>query len=55
MIGISLFTSGNRTFCPIASLYLSSSGFTAIATSPNIVSGLDVATVISIPPSFAAG
>ena len=55
MIGISLFTKGSKTVCPITSLYLSSSGFTAIATSPNIVSGLDVATVMSIPPSLAAG
>ena len=40
-------------FFPTISLYLSSSGCTAIATSPNIVSGLDVATIISFPPSSA--
>ncbi len=36
---------------PIRSLYLSSLGFTAIATSANIVSGLDVATIIPSVPS----
>ena len=39
---------------PTISLYLSSSGCTAMATSPNIVSGLDVATTIRSPPPSAA-
>ena len=44
-IGIFLPTNGRTTFLPIRFLYLSSSGFTAIAMSPNIVSGLVVATM----------
>ena len=45
IIGISLFIIGNIHFLPTRSLYLSSSGCTAIAVSPSIVSGLVVATV----------
>ena len=36
---------GKITFLPFKCLYLSSSGFTATAVSPNIVSGLVVAIV----------
>ena len=43
-IGINLFTIGKITFFPIYLLYLSSSGLTATAVSPNKVSGLVVAT-----------
>ena len=43
-MGINLFTIGRITFFPIKCLYLSSSGFTATAVSPNNVSGLVVAT-----------
>ena len=35
-----------QTWCPIYFVYLSSSGWTAIATSPKRVSGLVVATTI---------
>ena len=51
IIGISLSVRGSLSFFPTISLYLSSSGFTATATSPNIVSGLVVATVIQPEPS----
>ena len=53
--GISLLTSGKITFLPTIFLYLSSSGLTAMAISPNIVSGLEVAITISSPFSSAAG
>ena len=43
-IGISLFNTGKITFLPIKCLYLSSSGLTATAVSPNYVSGRVVAT-----------
>ena len=46
MIGISLFINGIKAFLFINFLYLLSFGFTAIATSPSIVSGLVVATTI---------
>ncbi len=46
-MGISLPTRGRITFCPIRFLYFSSLGLTAIAVSPNIVSGLVVATVMN--------
>lgn len=51
IIGINLLTIGSITFLPIKSLYLSSSGFTATAVSPNNVSGLVVATskYLSLP------
>ena len=46
-------TKGIKTFFPIKFLYLSSSGLTAIAVSPIIVSGLVVAIVIlSVDPSI---
>ena len=44
IIGINLFVSGNLTFLPMKSLYLSSFALTATAVSPNRVSGLVVAT-----------
>ena len=44
IIGINLLTIGSITFLPTKSLYLSSDGFTAIAVSPNNVSGRVVAT-----------
>ena len=50
MIGIFLLIIGTITSFPKIFLYLSSSGFTQIATSPKIVSGLVVATVI--PPAL---
>ena len=40
-----LFIMGKTTFLPIYFLYRSSSGFTATAVSPNIVSGRVVATI----------
>ena len=46
IIGIDLFKIGKITFLPFKCLYLSSSGLTATAVSPNIVSGLVVAIVI---------
>ena len=46
MMGISLFINGIKAFLFINFLYLLSFGFTAIATSPSIVSGLVVATTI---------
>ena len=46
IIGISLFKIGMIAFFPLNLKYLSSSGFTAIAVSPKIVSGLVVATLI---------
>ncbi len=45
MTGISLSVSGNFIIFPINALYRSSSGFTATAVSPSIVSGRVVATV----------
>ena len=42
--GISLFVTGKRTVLPIYFWYLSSSGWTATAVSPNKVSGRVVAT-----------
>ncbi len=42
--GISLFVTGSNTVFPIYFWYLSSSGWTATAVSPNNVSGLVVAT-----------
>jgi len=42
--GISLFIRGRTTVLPIRCLYLSSSGCTATAVSPSMVSGLVVAT-----------
>ena len=50
-IGISLFIIGSTTVFPIRWVYLSSSGWTATAVSPSIVSGLVVATIISSFPS----
>ena len=52
IIGIILPTIGMITFFPITLLYLLSKGFTATATSPNIVSGLVVA--ISIYSSLSS-
>ena len=46
IIGISLFIIGNIQVFPTKSLYLSSSGWTATAVSPSIVSGLVVATIM---------
>ena len=46
MIGIFLFEIGKLQNLPIRFLYFSSSGWTATAVSPNIVSGLVVATMI---------
>ncbi len=46
-MGSFLLTKGKVTLFPIKSLYLLSLGFTATAVSPNIVSGLVVATEIS--------
>ena len=50
-MGISLPASGRMTILPTMSLYLSSSGLTAMATSENMVSGLEVATVMPSLPS----
>ena len=53
IIGIFLLPiTGIITYWPTRSVYLSSAGFTAMARSPGIVSGLVVA--ISIPPSLSA-
>ena len=46
---------GNITVFPTKSLYLSSSGCTAIPVSPNIVSGLVVATITNLPSSPFTG
>ena len=46
IIGIGLFKIGRITFLPFKWLYLSSSGLTATAVSPSMVSGLVVAIVI---------
>jgi len=46
--GIFLFNNGMLQFFPIKLLYFSSLGCTATATSPNIVSGLVVATIINL-------
>ena len=54
IIGILLPTSGNNAVLPINSLYLLSLGFTAIAVSPNIVSGLVVAISINVSESLIA-
>ena len=43
---------GSTTTCPIRSRYRASSGFTAIAVSPSIVSGRVVATVTPGAPSL---
>ena len=47
IIGIGLFNIGKITNLPFKCLYLSSSGLTATAVSPKIVSGLVVAIVIN--------
>jgi hypothetical protein len=47
IIGISRPERGITTVFPTSSEYLSSSGWTAMATSPKIVSGLVVATIIA--------
>ena len=52
--GIFRPTTGSTYSLPILSLYLSSSGLTAIATSPNIVSGLLVAIIMESSPSAAS-
>ena len=52
IIGISLFTIGNIHVFPTISLYLSSFGFTATAVSPNMVSGLVVATSTNLSSPF---
>ena len=46
-MGIFLLVKGRFIVFPIRELYLLSSGFIAIAVSPNIVSGLVVAIVIN--------
>ena len=52
IISISLPTRGSISFLPIKCLYLSSSGWTATATSASIVSGLEVAMIIYSSESF---
>ena len=47
-----MFIIGNIHFLPTISLYLSSSGCTATAVSPSIVSGLVVATITYLSESF---
>jgi len=47
MMGIKISLMGCKTCRPMYLEYLSSFGCTAIATSPKIVSGLVVATIIS--------
>ena len=51
MIGNSRFTNGCRTIFPILALWRGSSGWTATAVSPSIVSGRVVATTTSPDPS----
>ena len=51
IIGIALFTNGRIAFLPIKSLNLLSDGFTAIAASPSIVSGLVVAISTNVSES----
>ena len=52
IIGIFLSINGTTAYVPIKCLKRSSLGLTAIAASPNIVSGLTVAMVI---PASASG
>ncbi len=51
MIGINLSTIGKRIIFPMSTDAFGSFGFIATAVSPNIVSGLVVATVINPEPS----
>ena len=53
IIGISLPDNGITTVLPTNSEYLWSFGLTAIATSPKIVSGLVVATIIAPDSPFS--
>ena len=50
-----MFIIGNITVLPTKSLYLSSSGCTAIPVSPSIVSGLVVATITNFSCSLFTG
>lgn len=51
MMGISRWVMGNRTVFPTSGRYLSSSGCTATAVSPSMVSGRVVATTRYPEPS----